>query len=145
MPIIVIRKGCGAMSVTKQIQPREWERYFDDLVKRHLRGDSQNASASIEVLSPSLGEQPEVTTARLLGLTYDPKSSALEMMLENLDHLVFSPAEVWVLEEDDGFISALEVTAPRRSCACSAAAQRRRFTPRPDGRGFRGWEVRDAM
>jgi hypothetical protein len=97
------------MSVTKQIQRHEWQRYFDDLVKRHLRGDSQNASVSIEVLSPSLGEQPEVTTARLVGLTYDPKSNALEMMLEDVDHLVFYPAEIWVVEEDDGVVSALEV------------------------------------
>ena len=28
---------------------------------------------------------------------------------EDVDHLVFYPAEIWVVEEDDGVVSALEV------------------------------------
>jgi hypothetical protein len=33
-------------------------------------------------------------------------------MLEDLDHLVFTPKEIWVLEGEAGFIATLEVVRP---------------------------------
>jgi hypothetical protein len=42
-------------------------------------------------------------------MTYDPKSNAFEIVLEGVDHLAFQPTQISVIEEDDGFISALEV------------------------------------
>lgn len=95
------------MGATKQIPRDEWQRYFDQLARRHLRGDTQ--TASLELVSAELGDQLEETTAPLVGLSYDPKSEALEVILADRDHLVFRPAEIWVVEEDDGFVSALEV------------------------------------
>jgi hypothetical protein len=96
------------MGATKEIPRSEWQRYFDDLAKRHLRGDTA-AVASLELMSAELGDQLEETAAPLIGLSYDPKSEALEVILADRDHLVFHPAEIWVVEEDDGFVSALEV------------------------------------
>ena len=96
------------MGATKQIPRSDWQRYFDELTKRHLHGDPPKA-ASIELVSLELGDQPEATLVRLTDLDYDPKSEALEVMLEDVDHLVFHPAEIWVVEEEDGFISALAV------------------------------------
>ena len=47
---------------------------------------------------------------RLLGLNYDPKTQAFQVLLENVDHLVFQPTEIWVLEgENDSLI--VEVVA----------------------------------
>ena len=96
------------MGATKQIPRGEWQRYFDELAKRHFRGDTSTV-ASLELVSEELGDQPEETTAPLVGLSYDPKSEALEVLLADRDHLVFHPAEIWVVEEDDGFLSALEI------------------------------------
>jgi len=97
------------MGVTRQIPREDWAAYFEELGRRQLRSDSP-IEATVEVMSPSIGDQPEVTLERLDGIDYDPKSNALEVLLQDVDHLVFYPAEIWVVEEDDGSISALEVT-----------------------------------
>ena len=96
------------MTDTKQIPRKEWKAYFDRFTKDHLRDDRPEA-ATIELLSPELGDQVEAGGARLLGITFDPKSKSLEILLENVDHLVFEPKEIWVMEENDGFIPGMEV------------------------------------
>ena len=98
------------MGVTKQIPRTDWKTYFDRYTREHLvtEGDVHDI-AIVEVLLPRLGDQFEVTFEPLLGMTYDPKSNAFELLLRDIDHLVFRPAEIAVIEEDDGFISELEV------------------------------------
>jgi len=96
------------MGVTKRIPIADWETYFDRFAARHL-GKRAPKAATIEILSPRVGDQLDATAARLLGLGYDPKSHAFEVLLENMDHLVFHPADIWVIEEDGGFISVLEL------------------------------------
>lgn len=97
------------MGVTKQVPREDWAAYFEELEQRRLRADSP-VDATVEVMSLSIGDQPEATLERFNGIDYDPKSNALEVVLEDVDHLVSYPAEIWVVEEDDGSISALEVT-----------------------------------
>ena len=60
-------------------------------------------------MSPTVGDQFEARTERLLGLTYDPQSAAVEVLLEDVDHLAFHPVEIWVIETGDGFISTMEL------------------------------------
>jgi hypothetical protein len=95
------------MTATKQIPRKDWKSYFDRFTKNHLRDDRPEA-ATIELLSPALGDQV-ASAARLLGITFDSKSNALEILLENVDHLVFEPKEIWVMEEKDGFLAGMEV------------------------------------
>jgi hypothetical protein len=95
------------MGVTKQIPREDWKSYFDEVEKRHIRNGT--ASATIDLISPELGDQAEEVKVLLEGLDYDPKSEALEVQLKDLDRLVFQPVDIWVIEEDDGFVSALEV------------------------------------
>ena len=97
------------MGVTRQVPRQDWAAYFEDFARRQLRSDSP-VDATVEVMSSSIGDQPEATLERLNGIDYDPKSNALEVLLEDVDHLVSDPAEIWVVEENDGSISALEVT-----------------------------------
>ena len=97
------------MAATKQIQRDDWESYFEDFVKRHVEHDPPMA-ATVEVMSLAMGDQLEAAS-QLSGITYDRKSNALEVLMEDVDHLVFYPTEIWVLEDEDGFISALEVVA----------------------------------
>lgn len=96
------------MAATKEIPGHQWKDYFDRFTKRHLR-DDRPETATVEYLSTELGGQVETEGAPLLGISYDPKSKALEVLLENVDHLVFHPREVWAIEEADGFLSGIEI------------------------------------
>jgi hypothetical protein len=98
----------GSMETTKQIPSQEWKKYFDRFTKRYLRDDRPEA-VTIEVLSPSLGDQVEVQAAHLLGITFDTRSKALEILLENLDHLVYRPKRISVIEDEEGFIPSIEI------------------------------------
>jgi hypothetical protein len=99
------------MATTKQIPPGEWQTYFERFTREHVARNPDEA-VNIEVLSPAVGDQFEAIAARLLGLAYDPRSNAFEVLLEDLDHLVFQPVDLWVIEEDDGFVSGIEVVRP---------------------------------
>jgi hypothetical protein len=96
------------MSTTKQIQRAEWKDYFDRFTRERLRDDAPGA-VTVEVISPTLGDQFEVLAVRLLGLAYDPKRRIFEVLVEDVDHLTFTPSEIWVLEGEAGFISTVEV------------------------------------
>src|SRR5262249_6249672 len=97
------------MGTTKQIPREEWTDYFDRFTREHLAGEQREA-VTIEVMSPDIGDQVEAEIAHLAGLSYDPRSQALEVWVEEqLDHLAYYPTEVWVIEEDGGFLSAVEV------------------------------------
>lgn len=98
------------MAITRELARGEWKTYFDRFTRRHLSDEGKaRYQARVEVLSLAFGDQLEATLVRVIGIAYDPKSNAFELALENLDHLVFRPTEIWVIEEDDGFVSALEV------------------------------------
>ena len=96
---------------TKQIPRDQWKSYFDRFNHQYLK-DDQPETATIEVVSPTLGDQFEVEAVRLLGLGYDPKGNLFELQFEGVDHLVFEPAEIWVIKGEDGFISTLELVRP---------------------------------
>src|SRR4051794_20512971 len=102
------------MRVTRQIPRAEWQSYFDRFTREHLAADegAVHRAATVELLSQSLGDQYEATVVRLMGLAYDPKSNAFEVLLEDVDHLAFAPSQIWVIEEDDGFVSTLELVSP---------------------------------
>ena len=99
------------MGTTRVIPCEDWEAFFDEYTRRFLRpfGEAQE-TAFIEVMSAALGVEVEVMGVPLLGMAYDRKSNAFEVLLANVDHLSYYPTEIAVVEEDDGFISALEVT-----------------------------------
>ena len=96
------------MTETKQIPREQLQEAFDRFTKRHLRDDLPEA-VTIEHLSPDLGDQVQVNGSRLLGISYDPRSEALEVLVPNMDHLVFHPKEVWVEEEAEGFLSSVKI------------------------------------
>jgi hypothetical protein len=104
-------EGGRAMAVTRIIPQADWESFFDEYTRRFLSplGEAEE-TAYLLVMSPSLGVEVEAVLVPLLGMDYDPKSNAFELVLANIDHFMFYPTEIAILEEDDGFISALEVT-----------------------------------
>jgi hypothetical protein len=102
------------MSVTAKIPQDRLAAYFEDFTKRFLRDDAPE-SADVEVLEPAIGAQYVARGARLKGVTYDPRANALEVELDSGNHRVYEPREVWTIEEDDGFVSAIEIVRPDSS------------------------------
>ena len=99
------------MSATLRIPDEQLERYFTDFTKRFLQDGSPEA-IDVEVLEHEWGDQVVAAGARLIGVTYDPRSHALEFELDSGDHRIYQPREVWAVEEEDGFLSAIQVVRP---------------------------------
>jgi len=66
---------------------------------------------SIEVISLEIGAQPEVQRSPLMGMSYDPKSDVLQVLLGEVSHLVHGPRELYVDEELLGAVSVEVVDA----------------------------------
>jgi hypothetical protein len=94
--------------VTRQIPRNEWKAYLERFTREHLTRGPQGL-ATVEVLSPVVGDQYEARTRRLLGLTYEAKTATIEVLLDDVDHMVYRPVELWVIEEADGFVSTMEL------------------------------------
>jgi hypothetical protein len=99
----------GTAGTTKQIAPDEWKTFFDNFTRAHLR-DSIPETVTAEVMSPLLGDQIAISNARLLGLTFDPKSKAFEVVVKGAAHFIFRPVALWVVEDErSGFVSTIEL------------------------------------
>jgi hypothetical protein len=98
----------AVMPVTKRLSQDAMEEYFDRFNKRFLNLESTDV-ADVEVLGKDLGDQIASDGIHLIGITYDPGTHALEVELESGDLRAYRPKEVWAVEEDDGFIRALEI------------------------------------
>ena len=88
---------------TRKLEKSEWQPYFDR-VTRSL-GATQ---VTIEVASLRIGDQLAVDHVPLNGILYDPKSDALEVVTDAVDHMIRKPAEIYVEESGSGMAS-LEV------------------------------------
>jgi hypothetical protein len=96
------------VAVTKGIPLDQLEEYFAAFTRRFLQDGSPEA-VDVEVLEPDWGDQLMLKGARLLGITYDRHTHSLEFELDAGDHRLADPGEVWTVEEQDGFLSAIEV------------------------------------
>ena len=65
--------------------------------------------AEIEVVSLRLGDQIEAEWTPLIGITYDHKDHLVEIALDNLDHLVRSPGQLFVDYGVGEIIAAIEI------------------------------------
>ena len=93
---------------TRKIPRDQLETYFNAFTKHFLAHESTNA-VDVELVAPDWGDQFAAEGAHLFGITYDPKDDALEFELEGGDHRIQHPREVWVAEEIDTFIKAIQV------------------------------------
>jgi hypothetical protein len=89
--------------MARKLEKQQWQAFLDQLSKA-LTGKR----AEIEIGSLALGEQIEAEWLPLIGLAYDPKSDQIEIALENLDHLISRPRELY-FEEDGGQLSSLAI------------------------------------
>jgi hypothetical protein len=115
------------MSQTKRIPREQLRAYFDEFTKRFLR-DASPEAVGIEVLDPERGDEVVTVGAPLVGITYEPGANVLEIEMESGDHRDISPAEVWVIEEPNGFVNSFEVVradGSREVISVRRAASRR--------------------
>lgn len=78
------------MAITK-LEKNTWHPYLDN-VSKILEGKQ----AEIEIASLDVGDQIEAEWLPLLGLTYDPHSDIVEVLMEGLDHLIHKPSEIYI-------------------------------------------------
>jgi Family of unknown function (DUF5335) len=62
----------------------------------------------IEMASLQIGFQPEARCLPLIGISYDPKSDVLELLLGELEHLIRAPREFYV-DDDPLGITSLQI------------------------------------
>lgn len=87
----------------RKLDEANWHTYFDR-VSDLLVGKR----AEVEVVSLGLGDQIEAEWLPLLGIVYDDKDDIIEIALEDLDHLIRSPREVYI--DDSGIVlTSLEI------------------------------------
>ncbi len=98
------------MMTTTRIPEERLQNYFDSFSKHFLLHESTNA-VDVEVLTAELGDQFEAEGAHMLGISYDPHTKSIDIDLEGGDHRVYNPSEVWVIEEEDGFLKAIEMAS----------------------------------
>jgi len=96
------------MTVMKRLSRDEMTAYFEQFNKRFLNLESTDV-ADVEVLGQDIGDQVAAEGVHLDGITFDPQTATLELELEGGDVRSRRPREVWVDEENDGFIRALVI------------------------------------
>ena len=93
---------------TRKVPTDQLEQLFTHFTRNFLIRQSTN-SVDVEVLGADTGDQFEAEGARIFGITFDPRENSVEFELDGGDHRIINPREVWVAEEPDGFIKAIEV------------------------------------
>jgi hypothetical protein len=89
---------------TRKLETAFWQAYFD-VLSRNLHGQS----AEIEIAALALGNQVQAEWLPLLGISYDPRSEVLSVLLEGLDHMVHHPREIYADEGPAGLHSLLVI------------------------------------
>ena len=87
-----------------QIDRAQWAPFLDAVTKSLI-----GKQAEIEVVSLNLGDQIEAEWAPLIGITYDRKDDLLEIALEDLDHLIRSPRELFIDYAVGDVVAAIEI------------------------------------
>lgn len=77
----------------EKLERTQWSG-FCNLLSKGLAATGKRAE--IEVASTDIGAQVEAQYVPVVGLTYDRKSDLLEVVLEEFEHLVFHPRELYV-------------------------------------------------
>lgn len=93
---------------SKKIEKKQWQKYFDTFSLKFLK-DEQPEYIEIQVMSEEIGVQPGTKWTLLKGITYDPKSDILEIQVEKMEHIIAHPKEIFVNEEENGWLTGMMV------------------------------------
>jgi len=91
--------------ISRKLAQSEWKPLLDFLSKRLLQGKR----AEIEIAGLDLGDQIAAKWLPLNGIVYDHKSQIIEVSLgdgdEHVDHIIYGPREISLMEDVGLFIS----------------------------------------
>jgi len=93
---------------TREIPQADWAPYFDALGKIEPA-----PTVSVEVDGAEIGAQVETGEVALVAISYDHRDDVLVIGLsqsghEQLEHLVYNPRQIYVLEDEDS-VSTIDV------------------------------------
>jgi hypothetical protein len=81
-----------SMSI-RRLDRQEWQGFCI-----RMSHDFVGKRVAIEIASLEFGAQPETERLPLLGMSYDPKNDVFELLVGELDHLIYGPREIYVDE-----------------------------------------------
>lgn len=84
----------------RALDKEQRQAYFDRVTQ-----DMGATEARLEISGSTIGSQPGSDWVMLLGVTYDPTRDTMDINLENLDHRITHPREVYVDDGTDGLHS----------------------------------------
>ena len=87
-----------------EIDRNGWAPFLDGVTNSLI-----GKQAEIEVVSLDLGDQIEAEWTPLIGITYDRKDDLIEIALDELDHLVRSPRQLFADYGIGGIVAAIEI------------------------------------
>ena len=90
----------------KKLDKSAWSKYFDGVSKT-----IGSKNVEIKIAGLLLGNQVEVTSLPLTGLTYDAKNDLLEVATDSVDHLIYHPKEIHTDYSIDGLHSVNVIDA----------------------------------
>jgi hypothetical protein len=77
----------------RRLDRNEWQGFCIRISRDFL-----GKRVAIEIASLDIGAQRETERLPLLGMSYDPKNDVFELLIGELDHLIYRPREVYVDE-----------------------------------------------
>lgn len=87
-----------------EIDRSSWAPFLDSVTNSLI-----GKQAEIEVVSLDLGDQIAAEWTPLIGITYDRKNDLIEIALDELDHLVRSPRQLFVDYGVGDVLAAIEI------------------------------------
>jgi len=88
------------------VSKSEWKAFFDRMSKGIV-----GRWAEIEVASLDLGDQVLAEWIPLLGISYDPISDRVDVILDRSNHAILHPRDIVVRETSEGLVSSVAVMA----------------------------------
>jgi uncharacterized protein YuzE len=91
-----------------EIAKDQWQNRFDGFSKQFLT-DEQPEYAEIHILSERSGALEETKWLPLEGISYDPRKDILSIKLEDIEHMIEKPAQIYIDEDAGGWINSMEI------------------------------------
>jgi hypothetical protein len=100
--------------VTQEVRKDEWPHFMDEFSRLH-----RDEIASVEVIGPDLGLQPEAQSLPFVGITAEKAGSEKDSIAlflgtepeDHVSHRISEPIHLWLKSAEDRMRDALEIEA----------------------------------